>query len=430
MALATSSSLAEWLARIERLHPATIAMGLERVAAVRDRLHLSPSFPLIVVGGTNGKGSICAMLESIYVKAGFSTGLYTSPHLLRYNERVRVDGREVGDAELVDAFAQVDAARADIPLTYFEFGTLAAQVVFCRRGVDVAILEVGLGGRLDAVNAFEPACSVVASVSIDHVDYLGPDRESIGFEKAGIFRNARPALCADHDPPASLLAHAASIGADLYLIDRDYGYTRTNDDWRFWSLAGNRHALPHPALRGSYQLDNAATALQCVHLLHDRLPVDMGALRDGLVGARLPARFQVLPARPIVILDVAHNAAAAQALAATLGAMPGAGKTFAVFAALADKPVEEICLALANQIEHWFVCGLAVPRAAGAGEISQRMHKANGRVRIDVCADVASGLAAAQEVAGDNDRILVFGSFYTVSDALRSSEVLSALAGC
>ncbi len=396
-------------------------MGLERVAAVRDRLSLRPAFPVILVGGTNGKGSTCAVLESIYHRAGYEVGLYTSPHLIAYNERVRVGTREVRDEELVEAFERIDCARGDISLTYFEFGTLAAQLIFCSRKVELAILEVGLGGRLDAVNIFEPACSVVVSVDIDHIDYLGGDRESIGREKAGIFRSGVAAVCADEDPPASLVAHARAVGADLHLIGRDFGHSRADSGWHFWSSAGKKSGLPFPALTGARQLDNAAAALECVRILQPTVPVDMGALRNGLINAYCPGRFQVLPGKPEVVFDVAHNAAAARALSESLRQKPCSGRTLAVFAVLRDKQIDEITSALVDQVDRWFVCELPVARAASAATIRDILLQQAASVKVDVHDSVASGFAAAREAARESDRILLFGSFYTVSQALKSS---------
>ncbi len=397
-------------------------MGLERVAAVRDRMNLRPDFPVILVGGTNGKGSTCAVLESIYHHAGYQVGLYTSPHLLAYNERVRVGAREVSDAELVEAFERIDAARGDISLTYFEFGTLAALLIFCIRNVELAVLEVGLGGRLDAVNVFEPACSVVVSVDIDHMEYLGPDRESIGREKAGIFRRGVAAVCADEDPPASLVAHAHAVGADLHLIGRDFGYARADAGWHFWSSAGRKTGLPFPALNGARQLDNAAAALECVRILQPLVPVDMGALRNGLIHARCPGRFQVMPGKPSVIMDVAHNAAAARALSENLRQMPCSGRTFAVFAVLRDKQIDKIASALSDQIDRWFVCNLPVARAAPAATVRDVVLQQSASAQVDIFETVANGFAAAREAARENDRILIFGSFHTVSQALKSSD--------
>jgi dihydrofolate synthase/folylpolyglutamate synthase len=413
-------SLSAWLVRLEQLHPKEIDMGLERVVEVRDRIGLQPSCPIISVGGTNGKGSTCAMLEAIYRSAGYKTGLYTSPHLIKYNERVRVNGVEAMDDQLIGAFERIEASRGEISLTYFEFGTLAAQLIFCDDQVDVAILEVGLGGRLDAVNAFEPDCSVVLNVAIDHVDFLGASRELIGLEKAGIFRSGRPAICAEEEPPASLLEYARSAGAELHLAGRDFGHKRTATGWQFWNAAGKKAGLPFPVLRGGAQLQNAAAAFECVHTMREHFPIDMADLRAGLLDAYLPGRFQVLAGAPPVILDVAHNVAAAQTLSADLQALPCSGRTLAVFGILADKQIEQITSALASSIDEWFVCGLATARSAHAESVRQVLACTAPKESVTVCSNVAQGFAKAQEAAQGNDRILVFGSFYTVSEALET----------
>src|SRR5215212_3227662 len=267
------ANLQEWLQHIERVHPRAVEMGLERVSEVRRALDLTPSFPIVTVGGTNGKGSACAMLEAILSEAGYKTGCYTSPHLVRYNERVRVAREDASDEALTRALAAVEHARTDVPLTYFEFSTLAAVWLFMAESVDVAVLEIGLGGRLDAVNAFDADCAMLMSVDLDHMDYLGDTRESIGFEKAGIFRSERPAICADRDPPATVLDRARAVGAELLLIDRDYGYDAQPRQWKYWGPRGERHALPHPALRGDYQIANAAASLAALDTLRDLLPV-------------------------------------------------------------------------------------------------------------------------------------------------------------
>jgi dihydrofolate synthase/folylpolyglutamate synthase len=413
-------SLADWLAYLERIHPSVIDMGLERVSAVRHRLGLAPAFPIITVGGTNGKGSVCAMLEAILSSAGYRVGLYASPHLLRYNERVRVGRREAEDAELTQAFGRVERARAPDSLTYFEFGTLAAMDIFIREKVDVAVLEVGLGGRLDAVNAFDAHCTVVTTVDFDHMDYLGPDRQSIGREKAGIFRAGVPAVCGDEEPPATLTDHAARIGAPLFLNGRDYGCNAGRDDWQYWSLQGKRSALPYPALRGAYQIANAATALAALEQLKDRLPVDMGAVRRGLVEVDLPGRFQVMPGRPVVILDVGHNPHAARGLAESLRALPAGGRLIAVFAMLKDKDIAGVARPLKELIDEWLVATLPGPRGADALRIEQALGSIGVSAAVSRFDSPADAYQCAIRSAGQNDKILVFGSFFTVGAVVRA----------
>jgi dihydrofolate synthase/folylpolyglutamate synthase len=412
------NSLADWLAYLETLHPKAIALGLDRVRAVLARLDAPIDCPVITVGGTNGKGSTCAMLESIYRCAGYATGLYASPHLLRYNERVRIGGVEVGDDALVESFGAVEEARADVPLTYFEFGTLAALWLFARARPDVLVLEVGLGGRLDAVNVIDADVAVVTSVDIDHVDYLGPTREGIGREKAGIFRRGRPAVCGDRNPPSTVEAVARDTGAQLLVIGRDYDFTDERTQWRFRGPRGERYGLPVPALRGAYQLANASTALASVDLLHDRLPVSAQAVREGLVTVELPGRFQVLPGRPVIVLDVAHNPHAARALADALGSMGFHPQTFAVLAMLADKDVRGVVDAMRARIDRWFVAGL--PGARGGGPQAVRDALLAAGVRADdirMHDDVASAFRAAREAATAADRIVAFGSVLTVAAA-------------
>ena len=413
-------SLADWLAYLERIHPSVIDMGLERVSAVRERLGMAPSFPIITVGGTNGKGSVCAMLEAILSSAGYRVGLYASPHLLRYNERVRMARREVDDATLTQAFSRVERARAADSLTYFEFGTLAAMDIFIREKADVAVLEVGLGGRLDAVNLFDANCAVVTTVDLDHMDYLGPDRQSIGREKAGIFRTGVPGVCGDEEPPASLTGHAAGIGAVLVLRGRDYGYNAGSGDWQYWSLQGKRSALPYPALRGSYQLANAATALAALEQIKDRLPVDMGAIRRGLVEVDLPGRFQVMPGRPVVILDVGHNPHAARGLVESLQALPAGGRLIAVFAMLKDKDIEGVAQPLKDLIDEWLVATLPGPRGADSQRIAHALRAIGISAPVSRFDSPADAYQCAIRSAGQNDKILVFGSFFTVGAVVRA----------
>jgi dihydrofolate synthase/folylpolyglutamate synthase len=306
-----------------------------------------------------------------------------------------------------------------LPLTYFEFGTLAALWLFARANPDVLVLEVGLGGRLDAVNIVDPDVAVVTSVDLDHMDYLGPTREDIGREKAGIFRAGRPALCADVDPPASLVAHAQAIGAELLLLGRDYGFVTEDRQWRYWGPGGQRFGLPAPALRGAYQLANAATAFAALDFLHARLPVEIGARRQGLVGVELPGRFQVLPGRPATVLDVAHNPHAARAFAAALGAMGFFPETHAVFGMLADKDVGGVVDAVRGRVDRWYVGPLPGPRGASADGLANvlRQHGVADE-SIRCCDDIGAALAVARGAAGEADRIVVFGSFLTVAAAM------------
>ena len=415
---ATPTSLAAWLEYIEQLHPKAIALGLDRVLEVRRSLALDPVFPVITVGGTNGKGSVCAMLEAMLHFAGYRPGCYTSPHLLRYNERVRIDRAEASNADLVRALSAVEAARGSVPLTYFEMGTLAAMWLFAERRVEVAVLEVGLGGRLDAVNAFDADCAVVTAVDIDHVDFLGGDREAIGYEKAGIFRGGRPAVCGDPSPPESLTRHAEAIGTPLLRIGVDFGVTVQDRQWQYWGPRGKKNALPHPALRGAPQLANAAAAITALESLRERLPVSVNDIRAGLLRADIPGRFQALPGRPVVILDVAHNPHAARALADSLGAMSHRGRTFAVFAMLKDKDIAGVVAALKPAISHWFIAGLDVPRGASADDLEQALAAAGAEQRTR-CREVAAAYAQACDMATENDRIVVFGSFYTVAQVMR-----------
>lgn len=414
------ATLAGWLEYIERQHPQSIALGLDRVNVVCDVLRLKPVFPLITVGGTNGKGSACMMLDAMLGCAGYRVGTYTSPHLLHYNERVRIHGREAGDADLVRAFAAVEQARAvsKVPLTYFEFGTLAALWLFCASKVDVAILEVGLGGRLDAVNAFDADVALLMSVGIDHMDYLGDTREAIGFEKAHIFRAGRPAICADAEPPTMVAEYAARIGADLLLIGRDFSYQAQPQQWSYRGPGGDRHGLPLPALRGIFQVANASACITALDALRGRLPVTTGNMRDGLVRVENPGRFQALPGRPTMILDVAHNPPAAAALVANLAQMTGYRNTLAVFSMLKDKDVSGVARVLRGHVDHWLVAPLEGARALPVATLEQYLREAGVTAPITTCANIAEACDRAYQMAGDGDRILAFGSFLTVAAAM------------
>ncbi|MFO1313098.1 MAG: bifunctional tetrahydrofolate synthase/dihydrofolate synthase [Burkholderiales bacterium] len=412
------ATLQGWLAYLETLHPKAIALGLDRVRDVLGRLDARIECPVVTVGGTNGKGSTCAMLESIYRCAGFATGLYASPHLVRYNERVRLRGEEASDDALIEAFNAVEDARDGVPLTYFEFGTLAAFWLYARERLDVLVLEVGLGGRLDAVNTIDADVAVLTSVDIDHVDYLGPTREHIGREKAGIFRAGRPAVCGDRDPPAAVAEIAGQVGAHLLVIGHDFDYADERTQWRYRGPRGERYGLPVPALRGRYQLANAATALTAIDLLFDRLPVSAQAVREGLLTVALSGRFEVLPGRPTIVLDVAHNPHAARALADALGSMGFHPRTIAVCAMLADKDAAGVIDALRARIDLWYVAGLPGGRGGGPERMRDALHAAGvAPSGVRTFDDVASAFLAARGIAGEADRIVAFGSFLTVAAA-------------
>jgi dihydrofolate synthase / folylpolyglutamate synthase len=405
-------ALADWLAFIERQHPQAIALGLDRVVEVFERMKTRLHCPVITVGGTNGKGSTCAMLESILRAAGYRTGLYTSPHLVRYNERVRVAGVELEDRELCEAFEAVERARGETPLTYFEFGTLAAFRAFAQEKTEAAILEVGLGGRLDAVNIVDADCAVLTSIGIDHVEYLGADRESIGREKAGIFRPGRPAVVADPAPPQSVLQAA---GNKLFL-GKDFGFTADKAQWTYWGPRGQRAGLAHPALRGQVQLRNAAAALCALDTLE--LALAMQDVRRGLAEVVLPGRFQALPGRPQVILDVAHNVEAAKMLAENLAVSGFAPETIAVCGMLRDKDIAGVLRELAPRITRWHLASLPGPRGASADELERRVQPLGIRASIAKHDSAQTALAAALEQADEDDKIVVFGSFLTVGEVM------------
>jgi len=444
------NSLQDWLAWMTPERPADVSGGLDRVRAVWERMCAAPgaaqhrvtpgaaqhrvtpaaatrqwpgaqSPVVITVGGTNGKGSTCAFLEAILRESGYRTGLFTSPHLLEYNERIRIAGENAPDELIVAAFERIDAARRGTTLTYFEFGTLAAFEVFARQGVDVAILEVGLGGRLDAVNILDADCAVVASVDLDHQALLGPDRESIGFEKAGIFRAGRPAIFGDRDPPGRLVEHAKSIGADLQVLGTDFRFEASERQWDFVGRRGAKRALPMPALRGRWQLKNASSALAALDELAGRVPVSLGEVKRGLATVRLPGRLQVLPGRPTVVLDVAHNPHAARALADGLGDMGFYENTLGVVAMLGDKDIAGVLDAMRGRIDRWYAASAVSERAAPAARIVELLEQRGLGSATRAFASVPSALEAALRDAGPNDRIVVFGSFTTVAEALRSA---------
>lgn len=443
------SSLAHWLTHLETLHPQTIDMGLARISAVADRLQLKENSALkIVVGGTNGKGSTCAMLEAILLAAGYKVGLYTSPHLLRYNERIRINGHDASDETIVRQFAQIDQARADDSLSYFEFSTLAALCAFQEANLDVMIFEVGLGGRLDAVNIIDADCSIITSVDIDHIEYLGDDREHIAWEKAHIFRPGKPAICADPIPPQKIKSYAEEIGADLWQFGVDFNYSGDAQQWAFAGRDHRRAALAYPGLRGVNQLLNASAALAALEALRMKLIVPASSVREGLLRASVPGRMQILPGQPTVILDVAHNPHAAGALAQNLQQMPMTpnSKTYAVVGMFKDKDVSAVLARLINQVDVWLCADLEGPRALSGNELLELVNKTllleqksdnstdavvsaptvrvhqpvveAAKVQVLAFDDLVQAFVKAQALATDDDRILVFGSFFAVGPVL------------
>ena len=419
-------TLDDWLAHCEQLHPVAIDMGLERVKVVAQRMALRLDCPVITVAGTNGKGSTCAMLDSILRQAGYRTGVYTSPHLVRFEERLRLLGETVDAAELVASFEKVARARVEqveISLTYFEFSTLAILDVMARSNLDVAILEVGLGGRLDAVNIIDADCAVITSIDLDHMALLGNNRESIGFEKAGIMRAGRPVVVSDPVPPQSVLDRAKELGADLWQFGRDFNFSGDQQQWG-WAGRGRRYSgLAYPALRGANQLVNAAGVLAALTALRDKLPVTAQAVRNGFAFVELPGRFQIIPGQPQLVLDVAHNPHSVAALAANLDAMGFFPTTHAVFGAMADKDLAPMLTKLNPLIDKWYFTDLPTPRAESAANLEAKWRSQNSRKDV-TCAQFASpgiALQAAVDAAEPTDRIVVFGSFYTVGGVLQNN---------
>lgn len=426
------TTLPEWLAHAERLHPVTIDMGLERVQRVAQRMGLALTCPVITVAGTNGKGSTCAMLEAVYTQSGYRTGVYTSPHLVHFEERCRIAGEPVATDELLPAFAEVEEARKgqggdeEISLSYFEFTTLAILRTLSRAGLDVAILEVGLGGRLDAVNIIDADCAVITCIALDHMALLGNDREAIGFEKAGIMRTGRPVVVSDPVPPQSVLDRALEIGADLWRIGKDFHFAGDQQQWG-WAMhpshGGRRYAgLAYPALRGANQLVNASGVLGAVEALRPKLPVTAQAVRNGLALVELPGRFQIVPGTPTLVLDVAHNPHSVAALTENLDAMGFYPTTHAVFGAMADKDLGAMVERIAPLIDRWHLTDLPLPRASTAVALADTLkaHPATAKGTVAGChASPMEALQAAVSQADPADRIVVFGSFFTVGGVLQ-----------
>lgn len=421
------STLEEWLIYWENLHQGqSIELGLQRVKAVSARFAWSINIPIITVAGTNGKGSVCAFLTAIYRAAGFSVGTFFSPHIHRFNERITLNNQPVDDDTLISAFERLDHIREEISLTYFEANTLAAMLIFLEAKVDVIVLEVGLGGRLDAVNLFDADVAILSNVDLDHQIYLGDTREAIGREKAGIFRQGRPAIVGEQNPPESVLETINDIGAVPLIYGLDFFYEKMlSSQWSFFFeprvkkyQAQQKFALPLPILRGSYQLNNASMALCAIECLRECLPVDIGSIKKGLLLVHHPGRFEILPQRPMVILDVGHNPHAALALRKDLRCLPYAKKHFAVFAMFSDKAIEEVVHILKGEFEHWFIAPLPSQRSACCADIYAVLLK-QGIKAVTICETIPLAYQAAIKQANEEDRIVVFGSFLTVAGAMK-----------
>jgi len=417
-------NLQDWLTWQESLSPKEIDLGLDRVSTVLKNLNFSADFfcPVITVAGTNGKGSTVAFAESILHQSGLSVGCYTSPHLFHYNERIRVNQQPVSDETLCQAFELIDQARKNIPLTYFEFGTLASLLVFKMLDVDVAVLEVGLGGRLDAVNVINPDVCIITSIAIDHVDWLGDDIEGIGREKAGIMRSNRPTVIGFFNPPRSVLDFAQQTGVHLYRLGHEYLYQRLSaGDWQLNMPDRHLENLPEPNLHGSFQMQNAAAAIMAIDLLSLKKKTDTQAVANGLRQVQLAGRYQLINHKPQVIVDVAHNEQSAGALSEILRDNPVSGKTLAIVGMLADKAVAEVLNKLFPEVDIWVSAGLAVPRGMSAKNMAQAVREIDADVKLTACDSVTEAceytLKLSQDQLTENDRIIVFGSFYTVAEA-------------
>ncbi len=415
------SSLEQWLRWQESLHPTEIELGLERVSRVFQRLCPKPlPFAVVTVAGTNGKGSSIAALEAILLAAGYRVGSYTSPHLLRYNERIRLDGEEVGDERLMAAFEQVDQARGDVSLTYFEFGTLAALRIFDDFRPEIALLEVGLGGRLDAVNIVDPDVALITGIGVDHIAWLGNDRETIAREKAGIMRQGRPVVCSDPVPPVAIAAEAEAVGARLYQLGKAFEYQLSGNLWRWQSFGETPRTwdnLPFPALSGEHQFRNLAGVLMVLCLLESHFPLTRQPIQEGLLRLSLPGRLQLIPGEIPLLLDVAHNPDGVQQLALSLESQPVTGRNWAIIGMMADKDIRSTLVPLVPLINGWYPVDLAVERAARAVQIAEMLAELTHQPVMPQ-PGVAEALQTVGAAAQPGDRIVLFGSFYTVADAL------------
>lgn len=420
------NTLKDWLTWQEGLHFTSIELGLDRCKMVAENLGLlEPEYTVISVAGTNGKGSSVTMLNNILIEAGYRTGSYMSPHLTRYNERIRVGGIEVDDATICESFARIDDARGKITLTFFEFGTLAALDIFRQQKIDIAILEVGLGGRLDAVNILDADVALVSSIALDHEFWLGKDRETIAREKAGIFRGDKPAVCSDPNPPKSLLAYANELGTDLSVLGQAYHYQTGDGDWQ-WSSGERVHsALPKPCAYNRYQIQNASGALMALKKLPDHFSISEEAIRKGLEKFQLDGRFQVIEDDVTIVMDVAHNKNAASILAANLLDMPSQGKTHILIGMLNDKDHKAVFGELAKVADNWRIVELSSPRATETQLLLDDLKEAGNSKPVSSFSGISEALEDVYKEAVKGDRIIITGSFLTVGAAIEHMQSMN-----
>lgn len=415
-------TLDAWLHHIEGLHAQTIDLGLDRMETMLKRLNIRFNCPVFTVGGTNGKGSTCAFIESALLAGGYTVGVHTSPHLIRFNERVRINGEDAGDEDLIRQFEKVEAARGEMTLSYFEYTLLGILLLFAEKNLDAVVLEIGLGGRLDAVNAVEPSVSVITSIGIDHTAYLGKTRESIGWEKAHIYRPGKPAVCADANPPITVEQYSEKIGAQLLVIGRNFKFEHRQGclTWNFSGSKGELNNLPLPTMPGEHQLNNASGAFEALQCLQRKLPLKREAFETALLKTRITGRFSKVRNAPEVYLDVGHNPHAAKELAKTLGDLPKVPRQSAVFGMLSDKDRAQVCRIMACSFDKWYVSDLEGPRGGTAEDLSKLLGEAGvAAEKVQSFKSVEEALARALEDARETDRIVTFGSFLTVASAVK-----------
>jgi dihydrofolate synthase/folylpolyglutamate synthase len=418
-------TLADWLSWQEKLHLSEIDLGLDRIREVAKKLNLlSPTFPIITVAGTNGKGSTVAFFESILKAQGYKAGSYTSPHLIDYNERIKLETINATDDLIVSAFEQIDKARGDISLTYFEFGTLAAMLIFVQQKVDVAILEVGLGGRLDASNLWDNSLAIITSIGIDHIDWLGDDREVIAVEKAGIMRKNVPVICGDLEPPDNIRKEAQRIGSDLYQINTDFSYQKNDNETWLWKGFDKTFTLPLPTLAGEFQLNNAATVITGLVAINNQLPIEQDNLKQGLTTTTLVGRLQIIHQKPEWLIDVAHNPHAAKQLAKYLYSNPVAGKTSALFSILKDKDIGQVISIMDSSIDEWHIVELEGSRSTKINELKKAIVEQGLNKTVITHQSFLEACKSLKSTSNLQDRVVAFGSFLVVSEVINACNLV------